>query len=187
MSYKEIELPKELRKSFQEICEVSGSGPRTLGDFARNYPRVVGVPEPEAFLSREPTPHEVRVKGRTLYTHCFIDALMLPFMLRAEPVEIRSESPLSGETIMALATRQTVESSPQSAVMSFGAVRVVRDAIQGAVCPYINAFISQAEYGRWEAQTPQAVTVALPLPEAFAFARDMIGELTVPEGWGAAL
>jgi hypothetical protein len=31
MSYKEIELPEELRKSLQEIFEVSGSGPRTLG------------------------------------------------------------------------------------------------------------------------------------------------------------
>ncbi len=187
MSYKEIELPKELRKSLQEIFEVSGSGPRTLGDFARNYPRVVGVPKPEAFVSQEPTPHEVRVKGRTLYTHCFIDALMLPFMLRTEPVEIRSKSSVSGETVMALATQETVERSPQSAVMSFGAARVDRHTIQGVVCPYINAFVSQAEYERWEAQTPQAVTVALPLPEAFAFAWDMIGKLRVPEGWGAAL
>ena len=111
------------------------------------------MPEPEAFVSQEPTPHEVRVKGRTLFTHCFIDALMLPFMLRTEPVEIRSESPVSGETVMALATRQTVERSPQKAVMSFGAARVDRDAIQGVVCPYIDAFVSQAEYERWEAQT----------------------------------
>jgi hypothetical protein len=63
---------------------------------------------------------------------------------------------------MALATRQTVERSPQKAVMSFGAARVDRDAIQGVVCPYIDAFVSQAEYERWEAQTPHR-----PLPWPF--------------------
>lgn len=187
MSYMETHLPDELRRSLQEMFGTSQGSPRTLGEFARDYPQLVGVPEAEAFISEEPTRHEARLEGMTLYTHCFIDALMLPFMLRTEPVEIRSESPDSGETITAIATQEVVKGSPPGAVMSFGAALGVSGEVQQCVCPYVNAFTSQEEYERWKSNTPQAATVSLPLPEAFAFARDMIGRLEMPEGWGADL
>ncbi len=187
MSYEEIQVPDELRRSLQKIYGVPAPGPATLGEFARDYPQMVGMPEPCAFISEKSTRHEARIGGQTLYTHCLIDALMLPFLLREEPVEIRSESPTSGVTITAVATRETVEGSPPDAVMSFGAALGVGAEIQRCICPYVNAFASQDEYERWKVKTPQAATVALTLSEAFAFARDMIGQLEVPERWGATV
>ena len=74
MSYEEIRIPQELSESVQRAVGVAPRRHETLGELVKDVAVQRGVRRPENLISEQPTRHEVRVNGETLYTYCFVDA-----------------------------------------------------------------------------------------------------------------
>ena len=170
VGYEQIRVTDELSRDVQRAVGVSPQRHETLGELVNGIAAKRWVQEPANLISKEPTRHEVRIDGRVMNTFCFVDALMLPFVLRGT-VEVRSDSPTGGE-VSAFVTEGGVEGSPSGAVVSFGATKAEEGTVCETLCPYLNAFTSQADYERWAGRTPEAVTIPLSLQAAFDLARD---------------
>lgn len=174
MSYRDASIPEELNRRIQEISDFPPQRHKTLGDLVETYKGYQGAPQLEDLVSEGLTRHEVGVGEQSFHTHCFLDALILPFFFGEDAAEIRSTSPVSDEEITVLVSGGALAESPPKAVISFGVARAGQGPPQVVGCPYINAFTSQAEYERWATDNPQVITMPLRLEDAFTLARDMI-------------
>lgn len=167
--WQEISLPAELAIRLHAAYDLPRP-PTTLGELAAARMRTpTTAPAAERLLSDVPTRHQVRTGGMTRYTHCAMDALLLP-LLTGQPATVRTRSP-RGETVTLEITPETVTADAPEAVVSFGLARTDRGDVRQTVCPYLNVFPSRAAYDRWAAATPEAVTIPLTLMQAFALAR----------------
>lgn len=171
MNYEEIQIPAELAEQVRAAVGLAPRQHETLGGLAAAIATERGAPRLEELVGESPTRHQVKVQGETFHTHCFLDALMLPFVLGGEPVEMRSASPQEAGEVTALATEEGVEAAPPNAVVSFGASRAAGGEIHSTLCPYLNAFPSLGAYERWAESKPKAVTIALSVEDAFALGK----------------
>jgi alkylmercury lyase len=168
--YARIAIPADVGDRLRAVFGLEHT-PATLGDVVAGLRHESTVPDMRELCCAGRSRHEARIGEETYYTHCVMDALMLPFV-RGGTAAIRSESPVGGVIGMTV-TSEAVETDVPAAVVSFGAARTDQGAVQQTACPYINAFPSRADYDRWAAATPDAVTMAVPLADAFAFIRDV--------------
>jgi len=68
MSYEEIRISQELSKSVQRAVGMHPRRHETLGELVKDVAAQRGVRRPEDLISEQPTRHEARVDGETLYT-----------------------------------------------------------------------------------------------------------------------
>lgn len=178
-------VPPELAERLKAVFDLERA-PASLHDLAAVFQTgSQSLPDVEALYSGRPTRHEVRIGGTTRHTHCIMDALLVP-IVAGVPAEVRSASPLGDGAVTLRVGPDAVEADPPAAVVSFGVAREDRGAVQQTACPYINAFPSEDDYRRWAAQTPEAVTMALPLADAFVLARAMAVPATDADASGEA-
>jgi alkylmercury lyase len=127
--------------------------------------RIVG-----AGLTLQPTPHQIIIDGRTLYTWCALDALMYPPLL-GHPVQVESPCAATGTPIRLIVTPQGVEAvNPPDAVVS------IRKPQQGlpirqAFCNDVNFFRSAEAAGVWLAEHPAAMVLSV--AEAYQLGRQL--------------
>ena len=86
--------------------------------------------------------------GTPRQTHCVLDTLLLAG-LEGASASVRSVSPLSGDVVRLEIGRHGVTAEPRSAVVSFGLRNDEGENAFETLCPYVNAFPSDAEYQRW--------------------------------------
>lgn len=177
-SYETRRVPSALGERLQQSYGLPRP-PATLGGLvALRWPALgTATMEAAALCCGGPSRHEIVTDGQSRHTYCVLDTLLLP-VIEGKAATVRSISPLNGEVVELTVTPERVEASPQAAVISFGVLREGEGTFYETGCPYINAFTSVAEYNRWSAATPEAVTLALSVAEAFGFAQALAGRGT---------
>ncbi len=168
----DMKLPTELGQRLRALLELEAA-PATLRGLMAGLAARLFVPSEEQLCATAASRHSLRIATRTISMNCVMDALLLP-LLNGEEGHISSESPVSGSVVTARVTPDAIEFEPPGAVISFGAARDPALSGSDALCTYINAFLSATEYEVWAAATPEAMTVMVPLAQAYAVARDYV-------------
>lgn len=186
------DLPPALAERFGTVLDLDDP-PATLDEWAEATADrldaagvTVGVDE---LCTATESRHEARIGDERWQFHCVLDALVAPFVLDdAETAEIRSECPASGEIVEIDVGTDHVSVAPTSAVVSLGLAADVEppEAVTETVtayghetfCPYINAFPDETAYEEWDAATPEAVTMPVPVEAAHRLVQHFGHQLT---------
>ncbi len=189
-TYATIPLPADLGQRLRLVQGLQ-TVPATLGDYVAARGRHRSVVDPSRLYCDSAqsccgvhSEHEITMTGTTRQTHCVLDTLLLAG-LEGASASVRSVSPLSGDVVRLEIGRHGVTAEPRSAVVSFGLRNDEGENVFETLCPYVNAFPSDAEYQRWAQATRQAVTVAMSVAQAWEFARDLLApapENGAPDG-----
>jgi alkylmercury lyase len=108
-----------------------------------------------AGLTLRPTPHQVQVNGRILYTWCALDALMYPPLL-GYSVQVESACAVTGLPVRMIVTPQSVKSiTPPEAVVSIVMPQEGAD-IRESFCNLVNFLSSPEAAESWRSQHPEA-------------------------------
>jgi hypothetical protein len=128
-------------------------------------------------FSGRPTAHRVRFRsGHEVDAMCAIDALGIAPMF-AEPIEIESRDPLSGDEIRARVVADgTAAWWPSSAVVVAGAIRGEGNDASCGCCPLLNFFASPANAERWLAEHLDVPGKVISIDEAAAAGRAVFGD-----------
>lgn len=151
-----------------------------LVELAAGAPASFGLTD----LLTDTSRHEVAIGGERVYTHCALDALMLP-TLTGRPVRIRSASPLGG-VVSVVADTASATAQPEDAVLSIGVRRGADGPVQVVCCPLINLFTSRDEYARWARAETDAISVPLSLADGFRLAQALVAAPRSADDDGAA-
>ena len=130
--------------------------------------RIVG-----AGLTLRPTPHQIKVDGRTLYAWCALDVLMYTPLL-GRPVQ--ADSPCAATDVpvrMTIRPRQVDSIEPGTAVVSL-LMPQVGSGVRQAFCSHVNFFSSPEAATFWLAQHPGASILSI--QEAYALGQQLLAQ-----------
>lgn len=130
--------------------------------------RIVG-----AGLTLRPTPHQLKVDGRTLYAWCALDVLMYTPLL-GRPVLAESPCPATGVPVrMAVGPQQVDNIEPGTAVVSM-LMPQAGPGIRQAFCNHVNFFSSWEAAASWLAEHPEASILSI--QEAYTLGQQLLAQ-----------
>ena len=121
-------------------------------------------------LSLQPTPHQFRINGHTLYTWCALDALTYPMLLE-QTAQVESICPITQTSIQLRVGPEGVSAlDPATAMVSLSIPDTGPDACNRAsFCNQGHFFASPEAAASWQADHPQAR--ALPVEAVYQLGR----------------
>jgi len=164
------ELPETVAENMSRFYGESVESFDDMVAAIRNVVEGDGIAVDELCHVEGETPHYAKTDDETYYFRCFYDGIALAHLVD-EPVEIQTETPTNEPISIETSPQSDIDVTPPDAVMSFGVatdsdvpvedVPTAQD-IYGAVCPYVKAFHTRADYERWS-EDVAATTVGIPL------------------------
>ena len=121
-------------------------------------------------LSLQPTPHQFRINGHTLYTWCALDALTYPILLE-QTAQVESVCPITQTPIRLRVGPEGVSAlEPATAMVSLTIPDTQPDACNRAsFCDQGHFFASPQTAAIWQADHPEART--LPVEAVYQLGR----------------
>lgn len=182
------EIPEELGDLYR-VAYGMETRPETLGEwidgFRASAKRTeLWPPSLDDLCLTSSSRHLLHTDEETHAFHCVLDVLMAPPLLDGSgPYEVESTTPDGDATITAELSETHIDVTPGEAVVSLGAAESMGEqlnsgfdpgVVYGQLCAYVNAFPTREDYEAWAAETPEALTMAIPMDHAFEMASGMV-------------